>query len=307
MKITTCLMASALGALLLTGPALAMEQNAGGQDDDAGQPSLDTGPVDSEAMAILGRMAERLAGAEGFSVSIRSGYDVVQETGQKIEFGEQRRVILSRPGGLRVAAEQSDGDRRVIVFDGTTISVLDPDQNVYAQVENTGSVDDAVRYLVRDLQVRVPLAVLLVTSLPDDLTRRIESLDYVEHDRLTEAPTDHLAGRTADVDFQIWIAREGEPLPRRVVITYKHADGQPQFWAVLSDWKLSPEVPAAELAFTPPPGAERIPFVMRVPKGDTFDINKSEPEGGRNERQIFCPGHCRRHGGSVRRLSSRRC
>ena len=28
------------------------------------------------------------------------------------------------------------------------------------------------------------------------------------------------------------------PLPRRIVITYRHADGRPQFWAQFSDWSL---------------------------------------------------------------------
>ena len=279
MKIAKWLIASAVCIPLLTGPALAAEQGAASRPEGNAKPAQETAPVDGEAMAILRRMAERLAQAKGFSVSIRLGYDVVQETGQKIEFGEERRVTLSRPVGLRIEAEQSDGDRRVIVFDGRTISVADPDEKVYAQVEKTGSVDDAVRHLVQHLQVRVPLALLLVTSLPTDLERRIEALAYVEQDRLTDAPTDHLAGRTADIDLQVWIAREGEPLPRRIVITYKHEEAQPQFWALFSDWKLSPEVPAAQFTFVAPEGAERIPFVVRTAKGDASGTGKPVQKG----------------------------
>lgn len=280
MKTTGSLMASVLCMPLLTGPALAVEQGAASGQTEADNPALDAARVDGEAMVLLQSMAERLAQAEGFSVSIRSGYDVVQETGQKIEFGEQRTVTISRPGGLRVEAAQSDGDRRVIVFDGRTISVFDPEENVYAQAELTGSVDDALRYLVRDLQVRVPLALLLVTSLPGDLERRVESLDYVEQDRLTDVPTDHLAGRTADVDFQIWIAREGEPLPRRIVITYRHEQGQPQYWALFSEWKLSPQASDGLFVFEPTEGTERIPFLVRVAKGDASGTGTPEHTGG---------------------------
>ncbi len=280
MKIMTWLIGPTLCIPLLASPALAVDQGAAGGQADGGAPTLGTTPVDGEAMALLRRMGERLAQAKGFSVSIRAGYDVVQDSGQKIEFGEERKVLLSRPGGLRVEAEQSDGDRRLIYFDGKTLTVADPDLKVYAQVERTGTVDDAVRYLVRDLQVRVPLALLLSTTLPTDLERRIQSLDYVEQDRLTEVPTAHLAGRTADVDFQLWIAGEGEPLPRRMVITYKHEEGQPQFWALFSDWNLSPQVSDSQFAFEPPEGAERIPFVVRVAKDDVAGSDKSEPKGG---------------------------
>ena len=227
----------------------------------------ETGPaIEAEAMAVLMRMTERLAGAERFSVDIRAGYDVVQESGQKVEFGERRTVLLSRPDRLRVEAQLSDGDRRLVVFDGKTIRVFDAGENVYAQLERPGTVDEAVRHLVRDLQVRLPLALMVATTLPAELERRLQSLDYVEEDTLGEVPADHLAGRTEDVDFQIWVPRQGEPLPRRLVITYKHAEGAPQFWAVFSDWNLSPEVSEAKFAFVPPEGAERIPFVVRVPK-----------------------------------------
>lgn len=150
MKIRTWLKASAICVPLLTGPALEAEQGAASGPENDGKPAQGAAPVDGEAMAILGRMAERLARADGFSVSIRSGYDVVQETGQKIEFGEERKVLLRRPGGLRVEAEQSDGDRRVIVFDGRTISVSDPDQNVYASGSLTGGGACSVRPRAED-------------------------------------------------------------------------------------------------------------------------------------------------------------
>jgi len=56
---------------------------------------------DPRAMSILKKMSEFLAGAGCFSVTIRDGYDVVQESGQKIEFGELRNVTVSRPDRLR--------------------------------------------------------------------------------------------------------------------------------------------------------------------------------------------------------------
>ena len=51
----------------------------------------------AQARAILTRMADFLAGAQRFSVTVRAGYDAVQKSGQKIEFGDMRKVTLSRP------------------------------------------------------------------------------------------------------------------------------------------------------------------------------------------------------------------
>ena len=53
------------------------------------QPAAAESP--QQAREILMRMAGYLAGASAFSVSLRSGYDVVQKSGQKVEFGETRR------------------------------------------------------------------------------------------------------------------------------------------------------------------------------------------------------------------------
>jgi len=52
-------------------------------------------PSELQAMSILKKMSEFLAAAERFSVTIRDGYDVVQESGQKIEFGEVRNVTAT--------------------------------------------------------------------------------------------------------------------------------------------------------------------------------------------------------------------
>jgi hypothetical protein len=220
--------------------------------------------MDSEALDALNRMADTLAQAKGFSVTIRAGFDVVQDTGQKITFGERRKVTLSRPDRLRVEAEESDGKRTLVIYDGKAITVFNPGDNVYGQIEKAGSVDDAVRFVSQDLGMPLPLALMLVSTLPDELDQRLQSIDYVERDTLTQVPTDHLAGRAADVDFEIWIAADDTPLPQRLAITYKNEEGAPQYRAEFSDWKLNPDVPQVDLAFNPPDGAQRIPFLVRV-------------------------------------------
>jgi hypothetical protein len=217
-----------------------------------------------EARAILLKMADFLAQAQGWSVNVRSGYDAIQKNGQRIEFGERRRILLRRPDRLRIEVERSDGDQGVVVFDGKGFTAYKADENVYARVERPGTVDGALVYLVRDLQMTLPLAPLFVTTLPQYLNKRVEAVSYVEEDALFDVPTDHLAASSADVDSQFWIAQGREPLPRRIVIIYKNEPGQPQFWADLSDWNLSPEVAADRFSFTPPEGAEKIPFLAPV-------------------------------------------
>lgn len=252
-------------ALLLSGTAWSAEAPPTDTAPRTAEEAVpDEAPVDPEAMDTLQRMAETLARAHRFSVTIRANYDVVQETGEKIEFGERRHVTLSRPDGLRIESQESDGKRTVVTFDGKAITVFDPAENVYAQLDKTGNVDDVVRYLAQDLRVRLPLALLLVSTLPDELDQRLQGLAFVERDTLTAVPTDHLVGQAEDVDFQVWIATGDTPLPQRITITYKNDEGEPQFRADLTDWNLDPDVVPEQMAFHPPEGAERIPVMIRV-------------------------------------------
>ena len=262
-----------VGLSLMAGPAVGAEEPSPqdqaleeqmSEDQSLAEQSLEEAPMDIEALDALNLMADTLAQAQGFSVTIRAGFDVVQDTGQKITFGERRQVTLSRPDRLRIEAEESDGKRTLVIYDGKAITVFNPDDNVYGQVEKSGSVDDVVRYVIQDLDVRLPLALLLVSTLPAELDQRLQSIDYVERDVLTAVPTDHLAGRGADVDFEIWLDTDNTHLPQRLAITYKNEEGAPQYRAEFSDWKLNPEVSPVDLAFNPPDGAQRIPFLVRV-------------------------------------------
>jgi hypothetical protein len=47
---------------------------------------------------------------------------------------------------VRVETERSDGDRGMILFDGKGITAFKADEHVYARVEKSGTVDDAVVY-----------------------------------------------------------------------------------------------------------------------------------------------------------------
>lgn len=221
-----------------------------------------------EAMTILTAMANNLASLKSFTVMFRDGYDVVQSTGQKIEFGDTRTITLSRPSQLRVEEISSDGTSDLTLFDGKNVTVLNAEDNVFAQAAQPGSIDDTLVYFVRDLKMRMPLARLLTTRLPVDLSKRVKTIDYVESTDINGVPTHHLAGRTDDVDFQYWITEGDRPLPLRVVLTYVHAPGQPQFWANFSNWNTSPQLPRTTFEFSPPKGARKLAFAAQLAQSD---------------------------------------
>ena len=242
------------------------------------QQASQTNRQDSEAqaMAVLKRTATFLSQAQRFSVTLDIGFDAVQDSGQKIEFGEIRQIVLRRPDRLRVDATKRDGAKSTLLFDGKDLTVVHPQENAYATAARPGSVDEAIAYFVHDLGLRLPLAELLTSQLAERLAEQVRVADYVEASSIAGMPCDHLALRGDEADLQVWVAQGQHPLPRRVVITYRHVDGRPQFWAQFSDWNLAPEAPDALFTFTSPAGAAQIAFSPQqmLPPGEVA------PQGG---------------------------
>ena len=222
--------------------------------------------ADERAAKRVEAMANFLAKAPRLSVTADCSYDVVQDSGQKIEFGEVRAITLRRPDRARIEATRRDGVRRGLIFDGKQIAAFDLDQKVYATVPKVGTTDAAFAYFKNDLDMRLPLSELFSTSLPEKISDMLGSARLVGEDTLNGVATDHVALRGDTADLQLWIARTGDPLPQRLVITYRLAEGQPQYEANFRDWNLAPDVPDSVFTFTPAEGAQEIPFLVPKPE-----------------------------------------
>ena len=234
----------------------------------------------ANAKDILKRMAEFLAKTPQFTVNLSDSFDVVQESGQKIEFGESRKITVSRPNGLRVDLEESNGEKHNVLYDGKDITVFSPSHNVYAQTSKPGGIDEAIKYFLKELHMRLPLAALLTSRFPAEIESRTQALDYVEKTVINGTTAHHLAGRTETVDYQVWIAEGTQPLPLQIVLNYKTAEGQPEFRAQFSDWNLAPKVQDSQFAFTPPEGARKIAFLAQLSNIAPAGTESPEQTGG---------------------------
>jgi hypothetical protein len=220
---------------------------------------------DALARDILMRMARFLSTQPSFGVSVFSAYDVVQESGQKIEFAERRKLVVNRPDRLRVETERSDGAHTAVLFTGSEITLVDQTNRVYAtERQPPGGLDQGILHFVSDLKMRLPLAMLLMQRLPAEFERRVRSIIYVEKTNLLGTPTHHLAARGDTVDLQVWVTDGAQPLPLRVVLTYKDAPGQPEFRAQFADWNMAP--PVTDATFRPqlPDGAHKVLFTAQL-------------------------------------------
>ena len=224
-----------------------------------GKSTADPRPVHdhetNEALAILWEMAEFLVRQPRMSLSADVSYDVVQSSGQKLEFGSTRRIAMRRPDRFRLLGQPRDGAALIVYFDGRRISTAIPEERIYASIEVPGTLAQATDYLVDEVGVPAPLADLLHPSFYADVSAGIESGILIGEEWVGDVRCEHLAFRGAEVDFQVWIQMEKARLPKRIVIGYRKQEGAPQFSANLTHWDLSPDLPDELFIFTPPPGA----------------------------------------------------
>jgi hypothetical protein len=218
---------------------------------------------EAEAMAVLKRMTEFLAQAKRFSVTADIGFDVLQDSGERIEFGETRRITLRRPDRLRIDEIKRNGSTRQFFYDGRDISVFHAQKKVYASTARPGSVDDAIAYFVNDLGMRLPLSEMLSSKIAKSLPEKVRSAAYVERSSIAAVACDHVIFYGDTAVMQLWVAQGDKPLPQRVVITYIRDGGQPQFRAQFSNWDLAPAARDRFFTFTPPAGARKIAFSPR--------------------------------------------
>jgi hypothetical protein len=92
-------------------------------------------------------------------------------------------------------------------FGGKTLTLLGTKTNLYTQVEAPGTIDQLV-YVLRDKYHRpVPAADLLMSNPYNELMPEVNDVKDLGSDVIHGIECDHLAFRTKDVDWQIWIAQ----------------------------------------------------------------------------------------------------
>ena len=221
--------------------------------------------IEPEALSVLKGMADYLGSAREFAYHAESSYDVLQESGAKIEFGASRKVLVARPNRLRIEAQRRDGKRSIVVFDSKELWVYSPGENAYAKADQNGDLDDAIHFAVTELRLKAPLTDLISPNLYENVTGRLTGALYLGETVLAGDACDHLLLSNDYSDFQMWITTGDKPVLQRIVITYREEPGQPQYRAHFLKWDMSPQDTAKQLEFEPPEGSERIRFYIPAP------------------------------------------
>src|SRR6516162_2495052 len=212
---------------------------------------------EAQAKGLLKAMSDYLAAQKAISFEYDTNLEIVTAQKQKLGLASSGTLVLNRPNKLHIT--RMGGFTNVdMVFDGKTLTLLGKNANLYSQVEAPGTIDHLVDELRDKYHRPVPAADLLMSDPYNELMPLVEDVKDLGSGVIRGAECDHLAFRTKEVDWQIWIAQGSRPYPCRYVITSKVIAGSPEYTLDVRGWKSGTEVASDDFKLAIPQGAKKI-------------------------------------------------
>ena len=224
-----------------------------------GAANMSTARADEkQAKTLMKAMSDYLGAQKAISVEYDTTLEVVTSQNQKLGLASSGTVTLNRPDKLR--ATRTGGFANVeFVFDGKTLALLGKNANVYAQVEAAAStIDQLVDELRNKYHRPVPAGDLLMSDVYNQLMPTVVDTKDLGSGVIGGVECDHLAFRTKEVDWQIWIAQGNRPYPCRYVITSTKVNRAPQYTIDFRVWKTGAEVASDRFSLQVPADAKQL-------------------------------------------------
>ena len=216
--------------------------------------------VDPAATHILKRMTDYLGSLKQFSVNTQGTLEDLNDSGHRVDFDVSARAIVSRPNKL-LAERRGDLIDQNFYYDGKTTTLCNPSDKVYATVPAPATIDGTLHYVRDSLGLIIPISDLVYSNAFPLLMQDVTYAAVVRKAFINGVKCDHLTFSRPGVDFQVWVADSGKPLPMKYVVTDTGTPALLSISTVMSDWNVAPAVPDARFTFVPPEGAKPITFM----------------------------------------------
>jgi hypothetical protein len=126
------------------------------------------------------------------------------------------------------------------------------------QADLAGTVDEMIDGIQARSGVGMPGTDLLLSNAYGELMAATIEGKHVGMGVVDGVECEHLAFRTPDTDWQIWIETGSKPVPRKYVITSKTIAGAPQYTLRMKDWKTDAITDPEAFVFKPPTDANKV-------------------------------------------------
>ena len=216
-----------------------------------------TGTPEENAKRLVKAMSDYLAAQKAIGFDYDTVLEVVTKENQKLGLASSGTMKLNRPDKIR--ATRTGGFANVeYVFDGKTLTMLGKNANAYARVDAPGTLDQLVDEVREKFHRPIPAADLLMSNVYDQLMPEVVDAKDLGSGVIRGVECDHVAFRTKDVDWEMWIAQGNHPYPCRYVVTSTQVNRAPQYTIDLWAWKTGAQVAPDTFTLKLPANARKL-------------------------------------------------
>lgn len=214
--------------------------------------------ISEEASAALMRMGQSLR-AEEFSFQVRTIRVYADTNGQPLHIFHTMKVVVHRPNRLLADVSGDDGENK-LVFDGKNAVIFSAAAKKYASIPvPEGTIAGMLKEAVGRLGVDFPLADFFTEAPAKAFLTGVTEGRVVSTVTIDGTPSLHLFFmQPPGIELELWVEKNEQSLPRRLIVTYRDVPGQPNFIAEFSDWNFNIHPSDADFAFQPPPDAVQV-------------------------------------------------
>jgi hypothetical protein len=214
--------------------------------------------VDPAATRILRQMTDHLAGSQMFSVNTQNTLEDFLESGHRIDMDVCASVVVRRPDKLQ-AKRMGEILDQVFYYDGKSLTLFNPSAKVYSTKPAPATIEQTLDFARESLGLIVPAADLVYRNAFSLLMQEVTLAVVIGETMINGVKCTHLLFSKPGVDFQVWVAQDGQPLPYKYVVTDTIA--RLSISTVMSDWNLKPDVDDTRFIFLAPQDAKPIDFM----------------------------------------------
>jgi hypothetical protein len=218
----------------------------------------------TQGAAMLTQMSDKLRGAEALSFSTVESIERVRRNNEKATINIERQIKVRRPDKMWFKAT---GDRDLECnYNGKVVTLISHKDKVFGEFPAAPTLDETEDLISSKYDIALPIADLLTNDPREALTDEKTVGGWVKRETIEGVECNTLAYQHPNVDFTVWIPVSGDPLPKKLQITYKARRGQPTSTIVFKDWNLSPQFSKETFARNGkvPDDYEGIPVIQRA-------------------------------------------
>lgn len=220
-------------------------------------PSANHAQIEPGAVDALRRMSAFLMTSTTLAITSQGSLDVVTNDGQRVQLDGTTQYKIRRPGFVIDYA--SDMKSRRFIYDGKNFTIYSPTLGFYSTVPAPPTNQEALDTIYKKFGIALPLEDLFRWNDGTAASRlnALKSARDIGSASIDGVETEHYAFREAAVDWEIWLQKGDQPLPRKLVIVDRTDASRPTFIARLN-WEVNPKFADSDFAFAPDANAKRI-------------------------------------------------